>query len=157
MADGYPCEACGKDAATEHLTEITKEGVRSLHLCKACAQQKGLTATHIDISDVIASFITSPVAKELTQLLQSRAIGDGFTSHFRTLLKIFLHATDSQGTSSIDREKISHRRVGLAAQHLQDSSHIGLSIFFTGNGCKRVLFNTEICRGQGVGFHLAMA
>ncbi|MBT9137539.1 MAG: Protein-arginine kinase activator protein [Syntrophomonadaceae bacterium] len=34
------CEACGKNTATVHYTEIINEELREMHLCEWCAQQK---------------------------------------------------------------------------------------------------------------------
>jgi protein arginine kinase activator len=71
MANSYTCEVCGAKVATVHLTEITKDGVKTVHLCEHCAEQKGIPAvTKIDLSDVLAGFLSSPAAKELAQLSQ---------------------------------------------------------------------------------------
>ena len=71
MANAYACEVCGKNVATVHLTEITKEGVKTVHLCESCAEEKGIPAApHVQLSDVLSSFLSSPAAKELAQLSQ---------------------------------------------------------------------------------------
>jgi len=38
------CDLCGQNAATVHLTEIIDDESRELHLCEACAQEKGAGA-----------------------------------------------------------------------------------------------------------------
>ena len=36
------CETCHSQTATVHLTQVTEEGVRKLHLCEECAQNAGI-------------------------------------------------------------------------------------------------------------------
>lgn len=44
MPMNLPCQACKKQAATVHLTDITPDGqMRERHLCEHCAQHEGLT------------------------------------------------------------------------------------------------------------------
>lgn len=38
------CDLCSKNEATVHLTEIIHEETRELHLCEACAREKGTSA-----------------------------------------------------------------------------------------------------------------
>ena len=38
------CDLCSKNEATVHLTEIINEQTRELHLCEACAREKGTAA-----------------------------------------------------------------------------------------------------------------
>lgn len=37
-----PCESCGKNAATVHLTEIIDGAKREVHYCEECAQKEGI-------------------------------------------------------------------------------------------------------------------
>ena len=37
-----PCQNCQKNPATLHLTEIQDNRMTELHLCQACAEEKGL-------------------------------------------------------------------------------------------------------------------
>ena len=37
------CDLCSKKEATVHLTEVINDETRELHLCQACAQEKGIT------------------------------------------------------------------------------------------------------------------
>ena len=36
------CESCQEKLATVHLTEIVQKAKRELHLCEACAQERGV-------------------------------------------------------------------------------------------------------------------
>lgn len=38
------CDLCSKNEATVHLTEIINDETRELHLCEACAREKGAKA-----------------------------------------------------------------------------------------------------------------
>lgn len=38
------CDLCNKNDATVHLTEIINDETRELHLCEACAREKGASA-----------------------------------------------------------------------------------------------------------------
>lgn len=38
------CDLCGKNEAAVHLTEIINDETRELHLCEACAREKGAAA-----------------------------------------------------------------------------------------------------------------
>lgn len=38
------CDLCSKNEATVHLTEIINDETRELHLCEACAREKGASA-----------------------------------------------------------------------------------------------------------------
>ena len=39
------CDLCSKNEATVHLTEVINDQTRELHLCEACAREKGAEAT----------------------------------------------------------------------------------------------------------------
>ena len=67
------CNLCGKVVATIHLTEIVNDKAVELHLCEACAQEKGselkpqlsLNDLLADVSD--ASAILGPQKKEVLE------------------------------------------------------------------------------------------
>ncbi len=67
------CNVCGKNESTIHLTEIVNSQMVELHLCEACAQEKGselkpqlsLNDLLSDISDV--SGILGPQKKEVME------------------------------------------------------------------------------------------
>lgn len=49
------CDACGKIEATVHLTEIVNEKMTKLHLCEACAKEKGAEMEeHFGLSDLMS-------------------------------------------------------------------------------------------------------
>jgi protein arginine kinase activator len=65
------CEACQKNAATVHLTDVSNNTKREVHLCEACAKKQGVT---------IKSYLNKPSGypELLTQLVhsQSEEIGE---------------------------------------------------------------------------------
>ena len=49
------CEVCKQTQATVHLTEIVNEQMTELHLCEACANQKGAQVeSHFGLSDLLS-------------------------------------------------------------------------------------------------------
>jgi len=49
------CEACKQAQATVHLTEIVNEQMSELHLCEACANQKGAQVeSHFGLADLLS-------------------------------------------------------------------------------------------------------
>jgi len=49
------CEACKEAQATVHLTEIVNDQMTELHLCEACANQKGAQVeSHFGLSDLLS-------------------------------------------------------------------------------------------------------
>ena len=49
------CNICGKNEATVHLTEIVNDKMTKLHLCEACAKDKGAEMEeHFGMSDLLA-------------------------------------------------------------------------------------------------------
>ncbi len=55
------CQNCHKNPATVHLTEIQDNRMTELHLCQACAQEKGLAAVpaaeKFSIADLLAGMV----------------------------------------------------------------------------------------------------
>jgi len=50
------CSACGQNEATIHLTEILNNQMVEIHLCEACADQKGTDfKVHFDFNKLLAS------------------------------------------------------------------------------------------------------
>jgi protein arginine kinase activator len=48
------CSICGVNEATIHLTEIINNQMIEIHLCEACAQEKGTGfKTHFNLSDLL--------------------------------------------------------------------------------------------------------
>ena len=64
------CEACKQTQATVHLTEIVNDEMTELHLCEACANQKGAQVeSHFRLSDLLsglAEFSKTPETPEET-------------------------------------------------------------------------------------------
>ena len=49
------CELCKQTQATVHLTEIVNDQMAELHLCEACANQKGAQVeSHFGLSDLLS-------------------------------------------------------------------------------------------------------
>ena len=47
------CDACKQQQATVHLTEIVNDQMTELHLCEACANQKGAQVeSHFGLADL---------------------------------------------------------------------------------------------------------
>ena len=63
------CEACKQNQATVHLTEIVNEQMSELHLCEACANQKGAQVeSHFGLADLLselADFSKTPEAEDV--------------------------------------------------------------------------------------------
>jgi protein arginine kinase activator len=65
------CELCKQTQATVHLTEIVNEQMAELHLCEACANQKGAQVeSHFGLSDLLSGLAeygkTPETAEETT-------------------------------------------------------------------------------------------
>ena len=56
-----PCQSCGKEVATVHLTEIEKGKPKEVHLCEACAQKQGVVGKAVSIQDVLQGMIQQQV------------------------------------------------------------------------------------------------
>ena len=49
------CESCKQTQATVHLTEIVNDQMTELHLCEACANQKGTQVeSHFGLADLLS-------------------------------------------------------------------------------------------------------
>ena len=63
------CELCKQTQATVHLTEIVNDQMSELHLCEACANQKGAQVeSHFGLADLLselADFGKTPDAEEV--------------------------------------------------------------------------------------------
>jgi len=61
------CDICKKRDATVHLTEIINDKVTKLHICEACAREKGEEMeTHFGLSDLLAGLADFGVQHEST-------------------------------------------------------------------------------------------
>ena len=72
------CDICGKFEATVHLTEIVNEEVTKLHLCEACAREKGAEMEeHFGLSDLLAglSDIGAQLEPEVVETIKCPVCG----------------------------------------------------------------------------------
>jgi protein arginine kinase activator len=64
------CELCKQSQATVHLTEIVNDQMTELHLCEACANQKGAQVeSHFGLADLLsglADFSKTQEPEEVT-------------------------------------------------------------------------------------------
>lgn len=59
------CELCREAVATVHLTEIVNNSKKEIHLCEACAQQKGVAIqSHVKNLSIPEFFGQVPEARE---------------------------------------------------------------------------------------------
>ena len=62
------CQICNKNPATVHLTEIQDNRSSELHVCQACAQEKGLTpqvgSKKFSISELLAGMVDGMATAE---------------------------------------------------------------------------------------------
>jgi protein arginine kinase activator len=68
------CQACKKQVATVHLTEIIKNKKREIHLCEECAAKKGVAfkSHQFSISDLLSGLVNTEAAKEIAKMSQTR-------------------------------------------------------------------------------------
>jgi protein arginine kinase activator len=72
------CDICGKNEATVHLTEIINEQVTKLHLCEACAREKGAEMEeHFGLSDLLAGLtdMGTPAEAEAVETIKCPSCG----------------------------------------------------------------------------------
>ena len=59
------CDACKQSQATVHLTEIIDDQMTELHLCEACANQKGAQVeSHFGLADLLSGLAEMGKAPE---------------------------------------------------------------------------------------------
>ncbi len=59
------CELCKQSQATVHLTEIVNDQMTELHLCEACANQKGAQVeSHFGLSDLLSGLAETSKTQE---------------------------------------------------------------------------------------------
>ncbi len=62
------CDACKQQQATVHLTEIVNDQMTELHLCEACANQKGAQVeSHFGLADLLGGLADFGKAQELEE------------------------------------------------------------------------------------------
>jgi len=61
------CNVCGANPATIHLTEIINSQMMEIHLCEACAEEKGTDfKTHFNVADLLAG-LSEAVGEETAE------------------------------------------------------------------------------------------
>jgi protein arginine kinase activator len=74
------CDACGKKEATVHLTEIVNDKITKLHLCEACAKDKGAEMEeHFGLSDLLAGLADLGAHAEPEAMAMIKCQSCGFT------------------------------------------------------------------------------
>lgn len=74
------CDACNKKEATVHLTEIVNEKITKLHLCEACAKDKGAEMEeHFGLSDLLAGLADLGAHVEPEVMAMTKCSACGFT------------------------------------------------------------------------------
>ena len=68
------CEACKQQQATVHLTEIVNDQMTELHLCEACANQKGAQVeSHFGLADLLSGLADIGKAAEIEEETATKA------------------------------------------------------------------------------------
>ena len=68
------CDACKQQQATVHLTEIVNDQMTELHLCEACANQKGAQVeSHFGLSDLLAGLADVGKTQEAEEEVTAKA------------------------------------------------------------------------------------
>ncbi len=74
------CELCKEAQATVHLTEIVNEQMAELHLCEACANQKGTQMeSHFGLSELLGGLAEGGKAPEPEEGVQEACATCGMT------------------------------------------------------------------------------
>ena len=74
------CDACKKQQATVHLTEIVNDQMTELHLCEACANQKGAQAeSHFGLADLLSGLADFGKTQEPEEVVTKACPNCGMT------------------------------------------------------------------------------
>jgi len=74
------CGVCGKNEATVHLTEIVNDKMTKLHLCEACAKEKGAEMEeHFGMNDLLAGLADLGASLEPGAMSEMKCSVCGFT------------------------------------------------------------------------------
>ena len=74
------CDACKQQQATVHLTEIVNGQMTELHLCEACANQKGAQVeSHFGLSDLLSGLSDYGKAQEPEEVVSKACPACGMT------------------------------------------------------------------------------
>ncbi len=68
------CDACKQQQATVHLTEIVNDQMTELHLCEACANQKGAQVeSHFGLADLLSGLADFGKNPDIEEEVASKA------------------------------------------------------------------------------------
>ena len=74
------CELCKQAQATVHLTEIINDQMSELHLCEACANQKGAQVeSHFGLADLLSGLADYGKASEPEEVSTKACASCGMT------------------------------------------------------------------------------
>ena len=74
------CELCKQTQATVHLTEIVNEQMTELHLCEACANQKGAQVeSHFGLADLLSGLADFSKTQEPEEVSTKACTSCGMT------------------------------------------------------------------------------
>jgi protein arginine kinase activator len=74
------CELCKQAQATVHLTEIINDQMSELHLCEACANQKGTQVeSHFGLSDLLSGLADFGKTQEAEETVSKACPNCGMT------------------------------------------------------------------------------
>jgi len=74
------CELCKQTQATVHLTEIVNEQMTELHLCEACANQKGAQVeSHFGLADMLSGLADFSKTQEPEEVSSKTCANCGMT------------------------------------------------------------------------------
>ena len=74
------CELCKETQATVHLTEIVNEQMTELHLCEACANQKGAQVeSHFGLADLLSGLADFSKTQEPEEISSKACPACGMT------------------------------------------------------------------------------
>lgn len=74
------CELCNKNHATIHLTEITNNTKKELHICEECAKKKGtIHKVSFSIADILGKLADPIIGKALKEMTSLKCPQCGMT------------------------------------------------------------------------------
>ena len=74
------CENCKERPATFHVTEITSEGKREVHLCEQCAHDKKIAlAPTLSLNEILSSLMEAHTEKDIPELTDAACPNCGIT------------------------------------------------------------------------------
>jgi len=106
------CESCGKNPATIHFTEINEDVRRELHLCEACASERGLGTTTPDLGALLHSAVERSQAEPSLRCPYCGITFDEFRTKGRFGCPRDYEVFEERLTPLLDKIHGSHRHTG---------------------------------------------